>query len=72
MLGPGESILKDSTQGFVTAGDSGGEVVLVMVVVVEVMALVVMVDGNTFCICRNRFHQVISVTGFLRQSRWKL
>ena len=38
MLGPGESILKGSMQGFVTAGDSGGEVVLVMVVVVEVMA----------------------------------
>ena len=33
MLGPGESILKDSTQGFATAGDSGRDVVLVMVVV---------------------------------------
>ena len=62
MLGPGESILKDSTQGFATAGDSGGDVVLVMVVVVEVivvgllvMAVVVMVDGNTFCICRLDF-----------------
>ena len=55
MLGPGESILKGSMQDFVTAGDSGGEVVLVMVVVVEVMALVVMVDGNTFCICRLDF-----------------
>ena len=28
MLGPGESILKDSTQDFVTAGDSGEDVVL--------------------------------------------
>ena len=55
MLGPGESILKDSTQDFVTAGDSGGDVVLVMVVVVEVVAVVVMVDGNTFCICRLDF-----------------
>ena len=54
MLGPGESILKDSTQGFVTAGDSGGDVVLVMVVVVEVI-VVVMLDGNTFCICRLDF-----------------
>ena len=33
MLGPGESILKDSTQDFATAGDSGRDVVLVMVVV---------------------------------------
>ena len=41
-------------QGFVTAGDSGGDVVLVMVVVVEVI-VVVMVDGNTFCICRLDF-----------------
>ena len=69
MLGPGESILKDSMQDFVTAGDSGGDVVLVMVVtagdsggdvvlvmvvVVEVI-VVVMVDGNTFCICRLDF-----------------
>ena len=54
MLGPGESILKGSMQDFVTAGDSGGEVVLVMVVVVEVI-VVVMVDGNTFCICRLDF-----------------
>ena len=35
MLGPGESILKDSTQGFATAGDSGRDVVLVMVVVIH-------------------------------------
>ena len=55
MLGPGESILKDSTQDFVTAGDSGEDVVLVMVVVVEVivvgllvMAVVVVVDGDNY------------------------
>ena len=39
MLGPGESILKVSTQGFATAGDSGRDVVLVMVVVVVVMSM---------------------------------
>ena len=47
--------MKDSTQDFVTAGDSGEDVVLVMVVVVEVMvvgllvmAVVVVVDGDIY------------------------
>ena len=66
MLGPGESILKDSTQDFATAGDSGRDVVLVMVVVVEVivvgllvMAVVVaVVDCDTFCICSLDFNKL--------------
>ena len=49
MLGPGESILKDSTQDFATAGDSGRDVVLVMVVVV---------DGDTFFICSLDFNKL--------------